>query len=188
MPELTAVDVELFTKGRLLASSPETTRVLQRAYAAVRAYCGWHVTPVHVGDVVTLDGPGGLRLALPTKKLITLTSVVEDGVTLNVANLTPSASGRQLVKTVWPYWWSCNFRSIVVTMTHGFDSAPDFDQAVLEAVDTITTKIGQVGSLRRDRVDDVDREWHIIPHGDGEYDIDQPNHSLLDQYRLIPAI
>ncbi len=188
MPELTSVDVELFTKGRLLASNVETYRMLQRAYAAVRRYCGWHVTPVKTGDVITLDGPDSVLLPLPTMRLVTLISVVEDGVTLNLADLTPSATGRLLVKKAAPRCWSANFRSIVVTMTHGFDSAPDFDQAVLEAVDSIALKIGGVGTLRRDRVDDVDVEYHIVPPGGGEYDIDTPSHSLLDQYRLIPPI
>lgn len=187
MPELTAADVELFTKGRLLASNPETVRILKRAYAAVRKYCGWQVTPV-VTETVTLDGPDGVLLSLPTMKLVTLTSVVEDGVTLNVADLTPSASGRLVVKRVAPFYWSSKFRSVVVTMTHGFDSAPDFDQAVLESVDSIALKIGGAGALRRDRVDDVDVEYHPRQSGEGEYDIDMPAHSLLDQYRLIPPI
>lgn len=188
MSELTPNDVELFTKGRLLASNVETYRVLQRAYTAVRNYCGWHVTPVKAGEVVTLDGPDHVLLPLPTMHLVTLTSVVEDGVTLNLADLTSSATGRLLMKKAEPKRWSSNYKSIVVTMTHGFDSAPDFDQAVLEAVDSIDLKIGGVGTLKRDRVDDVERDFHIVKPREGEYDIDQPSHSLLDQYRLIPAI
>lgn len=187
MPELTSADVQLFTGGRLLADNVETSRMLKRAYAAVRRYCGWQVTPL-VTETVTLDGPDHPLLALPTMKLVTLTSVVEDGVTLNLADLTWSTSGRLLAKRVAPFQWSGKYRSIVVTMTHGFDSAPDFDQAVLEAVDSISLKIGGVGTLRKDRVDDVERDWHPLRTGEGEYDINNPSHSLLDQYRLIPAI
>lgn len=187
MPELTSADVELYTKGRLSADKVETFRALQRAYAAVRTYCLWHVTPVK-SEVVTLDGSGDIWLGLPTRNLVTLTSVVEDGVTLNVADLVPSQSGRILIKkplnNAESKPWSSKYRSITVTMTHGFVTAPDFDLAVLGALDYMTLQIG-VGGLRRYRVDDVDREW--LNTSREEYD-SAINESLLEQYRLIPPI
>jgi hypothetical protein len=188
MPELTPADVELFTKGRLKANDPETVRALHRAYAAVRKHCGWHVSPEKT-ETVTLDGPCDVLLGLPTLKLITLTSVVEDGVTLNVGDLTPSASGRILVKRNPPYRWSSKFRSIVVTMTHGFDSAPDFSQAVLEAIDSAALKVGTggTGGLKRYKVDDVEREWQAAS-GEGSQSASGLNESLLEKYVLIPEV
>lgn len=189
MPELTAADVELFTRGRLKATDPETVRKLHRAYANVRKYCGWHVSPSKT-ETVTLDGPCHVLLGLPTLKLVTLTSVVEDGVTLNVADLTPSASGRLLVKRMAPYRWSSRFRSIVVTMTHGFDDAPDFNQAVLEAIDTAALKMGTGGSggLKRYKVDDVEREWQTVSSSNDGQTESGLNESLLEKYVLIPEI
>lgn len=190
MPELRPADVELFTGGRLLADQVETNRKLQRAYAAVRKYCGWHVSPIKVGDVVTLDGPGGVFLALPTLKLITLTTVVEDGVTLSNGTLTPSASGRLLVKRAAPFWWSSNLGSIVVTMTHGFDVAPNFDQAVLSLVDEIAVSASSAtpggAGVKRDRVDDTEREWWRSA-ADEALAISSVA-GLLEQYRLAPSI
>src|ERR1700733_2175357 len=77
MAELVASDVELYTRGRLPASDVETTRILNRALAAARRYCEWHVTPLVTGDVVTLDGPGHRLLMLPTLQLQKLNSVTE---------------------------------------------------------------------------------------------------------------
>lgn len=192
MPEITVADVELFTRGGLLATDVETNRILQRAYSAVRKYCGWHVSP-ELATVTTLDGPGHTLLALPTLKLVTLTSVVEDGVTLTVGNLTPSASGRLLVKRVAPYLWSANYRSIVVTMTHGFASAPDFDQAVLSLISEMasmaTASVGQVGSVKRNKVDDTEREWFASAAAEEAFAATIGSMSgLLEQYRLIPQI
>lgn len=184
MPELTVADVELYTRGRLLASEVETYRVLQRAYAAVRNYCNWHVMPSKV-DTVTLNGPeGGRLLSLPTLQLTALTTVVEDGVTLNVSDLRWSVNG--LVRKKSGACWSRFYRSIVVTMTHGYDVALDFNQAVLEAVDTTTLKVGTggTGGLKRKKVDDVEREWQTVSAA-LTYESGL-NESLLNQYRIIP--
>jgi hypothetical protein len=188
MPELTIADVELFTGGRLSADSVETYRALQRAYAAVRNYCGWHVSPVRAGDVVTLDGPCSPLLSLPTLQLTALTTVVEDGVTLDVTKLSWSARGLVTKKT-GSCWWSCNYRSIVVTMTHGYAVALDFDQAVLSVVNEISssalTGVGASGAVKRDKVDDTEREWFdstvAMQAAIGNVS------NLLAQYRILPA-
>lgn len=187
MAELTVDDVELFTGGRLSAGDDETQNALDRAYAAVRTYCGWHVSPVKTDHTVELDGPDEEILALPTKQLLTLTSVVEDGVTLNVNNLIPSVSGRLLMKQSGGFW-SWKPAAITVTMTHGFENAPDFDQAVLEYVNATTMAVsaGGAGVLKRHKVDDEEREWDTALSG-GQAS-DGLNHGLLDQYRLIPAV
>ena len=46
--------------------------------AEVRAYCGWHIAPV-VTETLTLDGPGGHLLVLPTLRLVDLLSVTNEG-------------------------------------------------------------------------------------------------------------
>lgn len=109
------------------------------ARSAARRFCGWHVTPVRQDHEVTLDGPGSPLLVLPTLRLVELTSVVEDGVALNVdADLHVSLRG--LVRKRSGACWSRHYASIVVTMTHGFaavaddddddDAAADFNAAV----------------------------------------------------------
>lgn len=133
MAELSAAAVEQYTKGRLAQGDPETVRLLAEGLSAARRYCGWHVTPIVTDDEVTLDGPGGRLLRLPTLRLGELTSVRENGVELGVDTLYVSALG--MVSKRSGGCWSDKFGAIEVTMTHGFDAAPDFDAAVLSAID-----------------------------------------------------
>jgi hypothetical protein len=192
MPEPTAADVELFTGGRILADSVETYRALQRALSAVRNYCGWHVTPVKVGDVVILDGPGDSALALPTRQLGTLTSVVEDGITLSVSDLVPSvdplSKGRVLRKKSGAYW-TWKYGAITVTMTHGYADAPDWNAAVLSVVNEMwlaaRAGVGAGFSVKRNRVDDTEREWFDAQAAQAAIPTVE---NLLSQYRLIPAV
>lgn len=129
---LTPAAVQQYTGGRLSEDAPETERLLGSAVAAARRWCGWHVSPMLVGHVVKLDGRGGRMLRLPTLQLVNLTSVVEDGVTLDVSSLYVSSLGMVEKKSGAP--WSTRFGAITVTMDHGFDDAPDFDSAVLSLV------------------------------------------------------
>jgi len=187
MPELTVADVELYTNGRLLASNVETARILARALAAARKYCGWHVMPSLAGDVVTVDGSNDPVLPLPTLKLTTLTSVVEDGVTLSVSDLVWS-TGRTLRKRSGASW-TWKYGSIVVTMTHGFTTVPDWDGAVLAMIDEMSLSVGSgasAGGVKRNRVDDTEREWFDATAA-AEAAIVSVS-GLLDQYRLTPLI
>ncbi len=133
---LTTAEVATYTKGRLDAGDSATQVWLDRGLATARRWCGWQVTPVVDDDVVTLDGPGSRLLVLPTLKLVELTAVDEDGTGLDVADLAWSSRG--LVRKKSGACWSAEYGSIVVTMTHGFGEAKDFDLAVLSVIDRIS--------------------------------------------------
>lgn len=183
---LTVDDVIQYTHGRL-EDDDETARLLAAGYAAARNYCNWHVTPARTGDIVTLHGPYDQLLPLPTMQLLDLTDVVEEGTALDVTELLwVPADGqplRGLVRKPHGRRWSRRFNSVVVTMDHGFDVAPDFDQAVLELVDrmslSVGTMIGAGGTLMEKRVDDVIYRWNppLVPG--------MLNTSLIDIYRLV---
>lgn len=132
MPELTAAAVQRYTNERLDKDDPETARLLSAALATARRWCGWHVTPVKTGHVVKLDGRGGRMLRLPTFAVVTLTSAVEEGVTLDVNSLYVSDLGMLEKKSGAS--WSSRFGAITVTMDHGYPEAPDFDSAVLSLI------------------------------------------------------
>lgn len=186
--ELTAQDVEDYTKGRLPEDEPETERLLNAALAAARRYCGWHVTPVKTDDEITLDGPGSFQLSLPTLHLVELTAVTEDGTALDVADLHSSPLG--LVRKKSGACWSRNLGGITVKMKHGFSEAPDWQAAVLEIVDRTAAQVGNVigssGPPVEKRVDDVSMRWVLtIANNPRLFDI--LNHTLLDPYRLEPS-
>lgn len=145
------------------------------ALAAARRYCGWVVTPVDEGVTVTVDGPNGRVLSLPSLHVTALTAVVEDGVELDVDDLLWSAHG--LVRKASGALWSAGYGAIVVTMSHGFESAPDFDAAVASAADRLSVdsaggQLVGVGPFR----------WS---EPDGAFTVSE--RALLDQYRILPS-
>jgi len=131
---LAPADVQRYTSGRLAADNPETQRLLSAGLAAARRFCGWHVAPVKQNQEVTLDGPGGKLLVLPTLALVELTSVEEDGVALDVDN-DLRVSPRGLVQKRSGGLWCRHYGAVQVTMTHGYEEAPGFNAAVLSFVD-----------------------------------------------------
>ena len=146
-----------------------------RATAAARSYCGWHVTPVASDEEIVLDGPGGRLLVLPTLKLTELTAVTEDGVELDLADLTWSGTG--LVAKRNGTYWTSQLGGIAVTFSHGYASAPDFDHAVAVIAETIASGRDDAALIRK-RVDDVEYQWA------SGADPLAGTAGLLDRYRL----
>lgn len=170
MAELSSADVQDFTSGRLSESDPEVIRMLEAALVTARRYCGWHVAPVIADDAITLDGPGSRILELPTRKLISLTSVSENGVPLGLASLSvtpggpPGITRPAAVRKASGGWWGRTYQSIDIVMTHGYTEAEaaDWRYAVLSMVD----EMGQIqmsGTSELDivskKVDDVTYRW-----------------------------
>lgn len=171
MPELTAADVESFTKGQLPASDPETGKMLAAALVAARRHCGWHVNPIIVDDAITLDGPCSRILNLPTRKIVEMTSITEDGHVVPLESVRWSAGGppgalsRPIsVRKNSSGWWKSFYQCIDVVMTHGYTDAEaaDWRYAVLCMVDEMATLQasgrGELDLLSK-KVDDVTYRW-----------------------------
>ena len=101
---------------------------LEAAEAAVRSYCGWHIAPAIIEDLV-LDGSGTSTLFLKTLRLKDVTAAEVSGTALDVAGLEWSEAG-YLRK---PGGWPDRLRSVKVTAVHGFDAAPDV-AAIVRAI------------------------------------------------------
>lgn len=116
----------------MLPSLPVSSSITaeDRAAAAIRAYCGWHVAP-SLTETIILDGNGSGRMLLPSTKVTGVAEVAIDGVALDPAEYRWSADGwlTRAPRNRWPD----TERSIAVTMTHGFDSVPEIED-VLPAV------------------------------------------------------
>lgn len=145
---LDAAAVTSYTGGRL--SGDDATLWLNVALAAARRWCGWHVTPIVEDDEQVLDGTGSTMLLLPTLRLVTLTSIIENGRDIDLA--TVECSPRGMVRKIshlshHGYYgrhehrfnggWTSKLGGITVKMTHGFDAdaVPDFESAVLSIAD-----------------------------------------------------
>jgi hypothetical protein len=187
MPELTATDLQTYTSGRLSASDAGTTDLVNAALDSARRYCGWSVSPVTV-CTITVDGPGGRALSLPTMNLITLTSVTEHGVTLDVTKLDVSRRKGTVTKHQCGHW-SHRDGAITVTMTHGFNEteAADWRRAVLRLANL--SSLEPTGDAERDspemkrrQVGDVDYQWY-----DKLITTDDRLASMFSQYRILPS-
>lgn len=102
---------------------------LEQAEALVRGFCGWHIAPSR-SETVTVDGSGGQILHVPTLHLTAVTSVVEDGTTVDLADLGVYPGG-YIYRAAG---WCGKRRAVVVTMTHGWDAAPAEVTGVVQAV------------------------------------------------------
>lgn len=93
---------------------------LEAAEAAVRGYCGWHVSPVIIEDVV-LDGSGTSSLFVKSLRLVNVLAASVDGVALDVATLEWSEAGFLRLAGTFPD----KLRSVRLTIEHGFNDVPD---------------------------------------------------------------
>jgi hypothetical protein len=200
MAELSVVDVEDFTSGRLSSDDPEVERMLDAALVTARRYCGWAVTPVIVNDAVTLDGPDSRILMLPTRKLVTLTSISENGTPVSLASVSatpggpPGATSRPAAVRKDSGgrggWWGGRYQSIDVVMTHGYleAEAADWRYAVLSMVDEMA-QMQMSGSSSPDivskKVDDVTYRWADRYSNAAEASL-YSFMSTFDSYRLYP--
>lgn len=123
--ELVPGDLATYTRGRLDASDAGTKDALVAAVAAARRFCRWHVTPSRSSEI-TLDGPGSPLLSIPTQRMTALTSLTEDGVTVDLSTVLWSRAGKIRKKTGG--LWSAKYSGIVAEITHGFIPLPDEDQ------------------------------------------------------------
>ncbi|MCQ4119881.1 hypothetical protein [Rhodococcus tibetensis] len=121
-PELvTAEDLVAFRSG----SGIEETR-LAGVISAIRGFCEWHVAPVKT-ETMTVDGNGHDVLLLRTHRIVSVTSVVENGVTLDPSAYEWSAKGMLRKRSGWTDRW----RGVVVTLEHGYPVVPDEVKAVV---------------------------------------------------------
>lgn len=150
------------------------------ALAAARRYCGWPVTPPDT-VTITVDGPGGRVLSLPTLQLTSIAAVTEDDVALDVTGLRWSVNKGTVYKKSGACW-SCHAGAITVTMTHGYEEAPDFDAAVEQGATSLANLASRGDpALTMKRVDDVEYQWSVTLLRDGAL-----NTSLLNAYRILP--
>src|SRR5512139_2625312 len=171
MAELTVDDVIQYTGGRL-ADDDETQRLLDTALSVARRYCGWHVSPVVEDAEIVMDGPGGTELFPPTRKIVELTEVVNDGVALAVGGsgvtpdvVVPASAPWKIVHLTGT--WSVEYNGVELTLTHGYTEveATDWRHAILQMVDQMgSTKMASTtgrsdADLVSKQIDDVVYRW-----------------------------
>lgn len=178
MPQLgneTIADaITAFSNGRLNGGDEEIVRMIDAALLMARRYAGWHVCPVIEGDSITLDGPDSRMLSVPSRKLVNLNGITEDGNTVDLTTLRIAAGGPPgllerpvTIRKKSGSYWSGDYDAITVDLDHGYteDEAADWLQAILQMVDQLSlvpvsggTGFSSAG-LTVKRVDDVSYTW-----------------------------
>lgn len=131
-----------------LANSLTVTeaRRLEQAEAEVRRFCGWHIAPEREDVVLTLNGTGSSILPLPSLHVTGVTSIVEDGVEVDLATVDWSESG-WIEKRCGT--WCRKPRSVVVTLSHGHSPIPpDVEGAVIALAQVMIDTNGSVARIQ----------------------------------------
>lgn len=187
MAELDPNDLPASTRARLSAAGVDAQGEIDAALAASRRWCGWHVSPVRVDDVLDVDGVDGYTnvLSLPTMNLLSVSSVTELGVSLDVSGL--DRSRRKGTLTKQSGCWSRRDGSIVATVTHGLTEveAADWRRAVVSMVTarSFESKSKRDGpDMKRKKIDDVEYEWF-----EALIDTDAELQGRFSQFRILPS-
>lgn len=180
-PIVTADQLAAFTKGKILASDPRVSDALNGATLAVRRYCGWHITP-DTSETVTLDGPGGQELELPSRHVTAVANITARGVPVDPSTYTWSPLGQVRLSCGW---WPCDYQTISLDLTHGFDEAPDVAQIILAAV---ARELSSPTGATVEQAGTVSAHWATIAPGvSGGLALLGPELAILDTYRLVGA-
>ena len=153
--------------------------LIDQATALVRSYCGWHVAPV-ITETLVLDGSGSATQMLPSLRVRGISTVTYDGVPLSPDEYDWSPVGYLTV----PGRCSKRAGALSVTLTHGFDDAPDLAAVVMAVVSraqaspngVVRTQAGPFAETYSQTAFNVAGGVSLVAH---EY-------SILDRYRLPP--
>lgn len=159
------------------SSTDRAIRARNSAEAAVRDYCGWHVAPVIVSELV-LDAPGVRTLFLPSLKVIEIIEFSVNGVPVDVDALEWSENGFVRAARLWPD----RLRAIRVKFEHGFEDVPAIG-GVISAV--AERDLASPSGAVRERANQVSIDHsQVAPGVSGGIALMAHETALLDKYNL----
>lgn len=103
--------------------APYASSVIDAAVSDIRREAGWHIAPTRT-ETLTLDGPDGVLLILPTRKLVEVTEIRDvsgDDPVILTGWRASVAKGMIHRSAGWP----CGFAAIEVDLEHGFATCPE---------------------------------------------------------------
>lgn len=167
------------------------------AVAAVRAYCGWHIAPSRE-EVLTLDGPGGNVLVLPSLHVTDVESITEDGTVLDdgtdpdlPAAYSWSEAGiiqKGSASAGWSWscagWWTAKLRGIDVALTHGYDEWPVELAGIITAAAARTVE--NPTGLEQQTVGPFTEKYGVSGEAGAGGAFTAADNSVLARYKLPP--
>lgn len=145
------------------------------ALDAARAVCGWHIAPV-VTEELLLDGSGSYLLRLPSTRVVVVEKVEQidrDGVRTEVDFEWSTRGTLRHRRGFWPD----SYRSVAVTLRHGYEELPGEIVAVLREA----ASRGVGGSLIA-QVGQVRAGGNGVTPGSASFMLDQ--YAVLSRYSL----
>ena len=127
---VSTADVAIASGGKIRQADPRLPSLIRAAQAAVQTWCGWHIAPI-ITETVTLDGNGGRAIQLPSGRVVAIDSVQAGGVEWDPAQYGWSQAG--MLESYGPAF-PRRFRSVRVTMRHGYEEAPAVASVITQAV------------------------------------------------------
>lgn len=181
-PFVTAAQLVAFSEGKLSDTDTRLDGAVRGVSSAIRRYCGWHITPVR-DEALTLDGPGGRELALPTMRLRAISEITNRGTSLDVdADLDWSDLGEVELRMGC---WSTRYRSVTVSFTHGYEHAYDVEQTALAIANRA---LSSPAGVTREQAGQVSISYAITSPGvSGGLAVLGPEYAVLDTYRIVSA-
>lgn len=147
------------------------------ATSAIRRYCGWHIAP-EVTETLTLDGPGGTLLRLPSLYVTDVVSVTNDG----TAVTDPEWSANGLIRGCW----TSKFRGVVVTFTHGYEVCPADVSTVAEHMARQAAYLAESGPVQVNVAGPFTAQLSAAALA-GAVGLSGQHRGVLDRYRLAPS-
>lgn len=168
---------------------PDVQPLLDAASALIRRYCGWHIAPVLVEDVVA-DGTGARITYLPTLHLLDVTALSETSSGGTVTQYIPPADLPQVqwsrdgfLRKTSP--WTEVLQGITATIEHGYDLAAVPDLTAL----TCTMAARSMASPFGEKQQTVGSVTVALSSGAtgtaGGLSLYDDQMALLDSYRLF---
>jgi hypothetical protein len=178
-----ATDLQNFTKGQIESSDPRVTDALKAVTSSIRKEAGWHIGPLVEAHSLTLDGPGGRKLHLPTLRLKNLISVTDVGVAVDLAGDSHDWSELGLVEKRDGTFWTDRYRKIVAVMDHGFEDISDLKFLTLSLVSRgLSSPLGAT----REQAGSMSIQWATAVPGVSGGLVPIPSEQrIMDRYRLV---
>lgn len=186
MPQLVAYSHNLIDPADVTAQL-----MLDAASNLIRHYCGWHIYP-SVALALTMDGPGGTVLQLPSKYVTDVASVTESGLVTDPGVYRWSQLGEIERSSAfwqngaWRSWWTLGFRLIEVSFTSGYDvPPPELTTMVLSM--TARALASPTGATREQAGGVMVQYALSSTHAAGGLALMTNDMELLDPYRIVGA-
>lgn len=179
----TADELEAFTKGQVDSADERVLGAIKAVTLSIRREAGWHVGPVVTDHTLTLDGPGGKKLNLPTAKLLALKSVTHVGQVLDPNGEDLDWSELGLVELRNGSRWTDRYRKIQVVMDHGYE---DYSDLKFLALSLASRGLSSPFGATREQAGSMSIQWATPQSGvAGGIVPTSVELSIVDKYRLV---